>query len=246
MLNTLTLLVNLLLFFADKSVASSKTCNPVDYGAHGDGKHDDTKYIQKAIDDCIPSDIISNISSSSSYPNADNSVIYFPKDKTFLSFPLYIQKVSNLTIEIDDGATLLINNDRKEWPDNEHFLNIEDASDIVFYGKNNNGIIDGQGQYWWNDTSDFRPNTVDTKSVTNFKIHGITVKDCPNHCLEIYADYVEIKQVTILNPPSTGDVAVRSHNTDGVDVHGSPFWIHDCHFSTGDDNVALHANDTLS
>lgn len=40
-------------------------------------------------------------------------------------------------------------------------------------------------------------------------------------------------------------LSVSAHNTDGIDVHGSPAWIHDCIISTGDDNVAMHASDTL-
>ncbi len=44
----------------------------------------------------------------------------------------------------------------------------------------------------------------------------------------------------ILAPPSP-----VSHNTDGVDIHGAPFHIHDCHIDTGDDNIAAHANDSL-
>ncbi len=43
-------------------------------------------------------------------------------------------------------------------------------------------------------------------------------------------------------PPAS---QVCAHNTDGIDVHGSPAWIHRCSISTGDDNVAMHANDTL-
>jgi hypothetical protein len=37
----------------------------------------------------------------------------------------------------------------------------------------------------------------------------------------------------------------ESHNTDAVDVHGQPFYIHDSHLSVGDDNIAAHVNDTL-
>ena len=33
--------------------------------------------------------------------------------------------------------------------------------------------------------------------------------------------------------------------SDAIDVHGSPAWIHHCYFSVGDDNVAMHSNDTL-
>ena len=32
---------------------------------------------------------------------------------------------------------------------------------------------------------------------------------------------------------------------DAVDVHGEPFFINDVNFTTGDDNVAVHANNTL-
>lgn len=39
--------------------------------------------------------------------------------------------------------------------------------------------------------------------------------------------------------------AVHPRCSDGIDVHGSPAWIHGCHISVGDDNVAMHANDTL-
>ena len=54
--------------------------------------------------------------------------------------------------------------------------------------------------------------------------------------------------MTVLAPPSTGACERKgtcSHNTDAVDVHGDPFWIHSVNFTTGDDNVAGHANNTL-
>jgi polygalacturonase len=28
-------------------------------------------------------------------------------------------------------------------------------------------------------------------------------------------------------------------------VHGDPFYVHDCYFNTGDDNIAAHADNTL-
>merc|ERR1719181_2316 len=80
---------------------------------------------------------------------------------------------------------------------------------------------------------------------------GVTFKDSPNHVLEMGADYTELSHVTILAPPSTSSkIPVNgtygpSHNTDGVDVHGTPFYIHDCHIDTGDDNVAVHASHVL-
>lgn len=45
----------------------------------------------------------------------------------------------------------------------------------------------------------------------------------------MYTNYAEVTGVTILAPPSSG-VKVESHNTDAIDVHGSPFYIHDCQY----------------
>lgn len=79
----------------------------------------------------------------------------------------------------------------------------------------------------------------------------IVFKDSPNHVLELYSDYTELSGVSVLAPPSTSStIPVNgtfgpSHNTDAVDVHGTPFYIHDCHFDTGDDNVAVHASHLL-
>ena len=36
--------------------------------------------------------------------------------------------------------------------------------------------------------------------------------------------------------------SIHPQNTDAVDVHGNMMWIHRVNFTTGDDNVAMHAN----
>ena len=108
------------------------------------------------------------------------------------------------------------------------------------------GQIDGQGLIWWQNRNDFRPKIVHANSCNGVVLTNFLLKNCPNHCLEMYTDSTEIFNIHIENPPSelknTND---ESHNTDGIDVHGQPFYVHDCIINTGDDNVALHANDTL-
>ncbi len=74
----------------------------------------------------------------------------------------------------------------------------------------------------------------------NLLLQDVTFVNSPNHNLEIGVSNSEIANVTILAPPSP-----VSHNTDGVDIHASPFYVHSCTISTGDDNIAVHANDTL-
>jgi len=116
-----------------------------------------------------------------------------------------------------------------------------DVTNLKIYGK---GEINGQGQIWWENTGDFRPLTIKMEGCKHTLIQDIKVKDCPNHCLELYSDYTEVDGITIENPPSTG-TDKPSHNTDGIDVHGTPFHIHSSYISTGDDNVAVHASNVL-
>jgi len=198
----------------------SKTCNPMDYGAKGDGKNDDTSAIQKAMDEC--------------YNNDAKGLVSLPSGKKFLSFPLSTSKVSNIGFEIE--GELIINNDRDKWPKNEDFLCFNDVTNLEIFG---DGKINGQGQVWWQHTDDFRPKTIKMEGCDHVKIKDITVEYCPDHCLELYANHCEVDSIRIQGNP------IDSENTDGIDVHGSPFHIHDSYISTGDDNVAVHANDTL-
>jgi len=106
------------------------------------------------------------------------------------------------------------------------------------------GLINGQGEIWWENRDDFRPRTLYFSKIETALISDIAIKDPPNHCMEMYSDNTEISGVNVTAPPSTGSGNI-SHNTDAVDVHGQPFYIHNCNFTTGDDNVACHNNDTL-
>ena len=94
----------------------------------------------------------------------------------------------------------------------------------------------------------WRPHTVDFSHVTRGLLEDTLYVNGPNHILELGCDYCELARVKVLNPPSTGDCEKSdtcSHNTDAVDVHGDPFYVHGVNFSTGDDNIAGHANNTL-
>lgn len=116
------------------------------------------------------------------------------------------------------------------------------------------GTVDGQGLQWWVDMKKpgkedmFRPHTVDFGNVQHAVLHETLYTNGPNHILELGCDFCELDGVKVLAPPSTGvceKTNTCSHNTDAVDVHGSPFYIHNVNFTTGDDNVAGHANHTL-
>ena len=94
----------------------------------------------------------------------------------------------------------------------------------------------------------FRPHTVNFKEVHHAVLSDTLYQHGPNHVLELGCFNCEIDGVKVFNPPSTGDCEADSscsHNTDAVDIHGQPFYIHDVNFTTGDDNIAGHANHSL-
>jgi len=118
------------------------------------------------------------------------------------------------------------------------------ASGLVNISITGSGSIDGRGQVWWdrfiNGTLSYnRPNLVDFSSCSKCLFKDTTFINSPSHTLEIGCSDTEMNNITILAP---GD---GHYNTDGIDVHGSPFWVHNSFISVGDDNLAIHANDTL-
>jgi len=198
-----------------------KTCDPTDYGAKGDGKNDDTEAIQKAMDAC--------------YKNDAQGLVSLPKDKKFLSYHLSIASSDNIGLEFQSGAEFVLGDDKDKWHDESAFLLINDCTNVEISGSG--GKINGQGDEWWKD-DDKGPVTIYLDHSHNVNIKDIKIENCPYHCIEAYADNVEIDSISIENPSD-------SHNTDGIDVHGDPFHIKNSYISTGDDNVAVHASNVL-
>ena len=74
--------------------------NPLDFGAIGDGKHDDTQAVQACINSA------SNVQSFTLHPS---SFIHFPSGKTFLVGPLELK--GNIDYHFEAGRRLLANPD---------------------------------------------------------------------------------------------------------------------------------------
>ena len=209
----------------------SDVCNVTAFGAKGDGVHNDTAAIQAAFDSC----------------GGAGGQVLLPAGGTYLAAALHFTG-NNTDFHIPLGATLLVSDDIQQWPNGSHVLSARGLSHVAITG---GGTVQGQGERWWRAMEQpgqkdiFRPHLVDMSHVTFALLQGVRFVDGPNHVLELGADHAELDGIAVLAPPSTGDVPVHSHNTDAVDVHGSPFFIHHVNFTTGDDNVAVHANDTL-
>eukprot|EP00727_Mastigamoeba_balamuthi_P006681 m51a1_g2633 hypothetical protein (457) ;mRNA; r:572937-574369 len=191
------------------------------FGARGDGRTDDSAAIQKALDAAAPR----------------GGTVVIPAGKTFL-FKAISVNGDHTELKID--GTLRISNDYGHWPAAaKAAITIPAKSNVAITGS---GTIDGQGAVWWaNLRNKARPRTIYPRNTNTMIVTGITVKDCPDHCLQMYASNTEIFGITLRAPPSTG-IANPSHNTDGIDIHGDNFWVHNCDISVGDDNVAIHSS----
>ena len=188
---------------------------------------------------------------------------------TFLTGHTYFSrslkmKGSNCALNLPQGAMIKFDDDASNYDHSSHLIEIEGSNVAIVGG----GVFNGQGKAWWDgnacsksqiaaaiisrrrDDDCWRSRMLSVSNSDHVLIQGVTWKDSPDHVLEMYSDYTEIDHVTVLAPPSETTVSVAgtagpSHNTDAVDVHGTPFYIHDCHFDTGDDNVAVHASHLL-
>ena len=202
------------------------TCNVFAYGAVGDGVTDDTRALQAALTAC-----------------AGGGTAVLPANGSFLSYGLFLpSSTRNFALRVDGHLIFNNNTAASAWKGVSACLLVR-GEGVALVGS---GIVDGQGAAWWPcaKAGCARPGLVNAQSVTDLLIFNLTFQNSPNHQLELYASPFELGNLTIRAPPSTG-AGVISHNTDGVDVHGSPAHIHDCFISTGDDHIALHANDTL-
>ena len=221
--------------------------NVVDFGAIGDdpeGGADDTEAVRRAL------------RYASSLANKKTTVtILFPENRIFSTGPLNL--TSMVTLQVD-GILRALNWTETEWPQipplvnygtsedagfylqYQSFLYANDAHDIKITG---NGIIDGQGQAWWDAFKNHaggltagRPNLVQFINCKNIEVAGVTLKDSPFWCLHpVLCSDVHIHHIKIRSH-------IYAENSDGIDPDSSRnVLIEDNDISCGDDHIAIKA-----
>ncbi len=211
---------------------AAATCDVRSYGAKADGTTKDTAAIQKAIDSCA----------------AKGGGTVRLDAGTYLSAPIVLK--SNITLQLDKGATLLGSRDHADYPAKVEFrlpalqslVSATNAENVSITGE---GTIDGQGESWWSMMRGLhdagvmgnphpRPRLVVFDHCKHVRVEGITIQNSPFwQLVPYYCDDVLIRNVRILAP-------YPSPNTDAVDPFSSSnIRIDHLYADTGDDDIAI-------
>ncbi len=228
--------------FSFTTARETFAANVRDFGAVGDGTHDDTAAIQSALD-CLPA----------------GGRLIFPAG-TYLTLPLRLR--SHTTVELKKDAVLLGSTEREKYPIlpgevtdpstgecrifgtfeglvmpmYQALITAQNAEDIAVVGQ---GTLDGNAQNsdFWTAFKTFptaRPRLVSLLHCRNAVFHGITAQNSPSWNFHpFHSARVGFYGVTVLAPKvSPNTDAIDPEGCDGVDIIG-------CRLSVGDDCIAI-------
>lgn len=221
--------------------------NVLEYGACNDGSKITTKCIQRAIDDAYKSE----------------SEVYIPRG-IYLISSIFLK--SNVSLFLDDGAVLLGIAEETEYPivftrvagvEMQWYagiINITDCENVKICG---NGIVDGQGEYWWNKywgqdrkggmRSKYEEQGLrwavdyDCKRVRNvvvFNSNKVELLDFSSRrsgFWNVHICYSENVHINSLNIDEN-----QGPSTDGIDIDScNNVLVENCKISCNDDNICI-------
>jgi polygalacturonase len=157
---------------------------------------------------------------------------------------------SNVTLQLDKGATLLGSTNHADYPAKAEFrepglqslVSATNAANVAITGE---GVIDGAGETWWEMAravknagimgSDHpRPRLVVFDHCKHVLVEGVTIQNSPMwQLVPYYSDDVIIRNIKVLAP-------ARSPNTDAIDPFSSSHVrIEHVLADVGDDDIAI-------
>jgi polygalacturonase len=216
---------------ASLGYGQGRVCDPRTFGAKADGASKDTHAIQAAIDSCA---------------QKGGGIVKLGAG-TFVSGPIVLK--SNITLEVDKGATLLGSSDHADYPPKTEFRQpaveplviATNASNVSITG---GGVIDGAGESWWKMARGVkdagvmgihpRPRLVVFDHCKHVRVEDVTLQNSAFwQLVPYYSDDIVIRNIRVLAP-------ANSPNTDAVDPFSSSnITIDHLYADVGDDDIAI-------
>lgn len=200
--------------------------NVCEYGVKGDGVTNNTLRIKGIISEAEPV----------------GGTIYFPPGRYLTGT---IELKSNMTLYIDSGAYIVGSADASDYPmitketlpgynreGHSGLIKAINAENVIVTG---GGVIDGQGQNWWNNPeNEHRPRAIQFINCKNVRIEKVLIVNSAMWTVHpICCTNVTIDGITIKNPSN-------SPNTDGINPEScSNVHISNCTIDVGDDCLTL-------
>ncbi|XP_057514574.1 probable polygalacturonase At1g80170 [Actinidia eriantha] len=201
-----------------------------DYGAKGDGIHDDTKAFKEAW------------SLACAFPT--KTKIEIRAGKTYLVRPINFAGPCKAKLKFRISGTIIAPNDPSSWDglNPNKWLYFHNVDHLTVDGR---GKIDGRGQGWWarsckiNTTNPCRraPRALTFHRCNKLKVKKITMVNSQQvHLAFTKCAQVELLEAKVLAPGS-------SPNTDGIHISSSTLIeIRDTAIGTGDDCISIVGN----
>ncbi len=224
------LFFSLLLIIFSVSVIKAETIDILKFGAKADGKTSNTAIIKKAID---------------KLSFQGGGTLFFPTG-TYLTGPIVLK--SNITIDIEAGATLLFSDNFAEYTP---FVEMRFEGVVMksfcplFYAYEQENItikgqgkINGNGKRWWYATFNIEGADKDEafkKEITTYQ--QMWDKENPNFQIEEQSDWKGTLKKKFFRPPLFQPYKCKNFKVEGVTIIDSPFWTINPEFC---DNVTVH------
>jgi polygalacturonase len=216
-------------------VIAARTFNLRDYGAKGDSR--------TANDDAFKRGI-------AAVREAGGGTLVVPAGD-YLTGPVVL--CSGLNLRLEAQAQIRFSPKPSDYPSAaarpRALLLARDCENVMISGQ---GVIDGQGQPWWDEmrgylrarsaqqaaTEQYRPRLLTLENCRRVRIEGVTLQNSPMfQCVLMRCDDVTVEGIRILAPNTKEN---HAYNTDGIDPMDSHrVRIARCLIDTGDDNIAL-------
>ncbi len=206
-----------IIVFSLSLVSKAETINMQSFGAKTDGKTSNTAVIKKAID---------------KLSTAGGGTLFFPAG-TYLTGPIVLK--SNITIDIEAGATIKFTDDMSEYVP---FVEMRyegvvmksfcpmfyayEQENITIKGE---GTIDGNGKKWWYGT--FTIEGAHKDEAFRKELEGyqkMWEKENPNFTVEDNSDWKRTLGKRFFRPPLMQPYKCKDFKIEGVTIINSPFW----------------------